>query len=290
MAEGSCPVCSLTFGRGRRVRVGNESLHPECARSRSASHCTFCGRALEGTYLVDDLGGAYCPRHATEYPKCRYCHKLFRSGDPPLHRPPDMIGTCPTCARSAVTDAQTALALGREPFEWITSSGLSLRAEAGRIRLTAHPTAAPTVQWTAADRCLGATRVSIQDSGPAEKKATVDVNELEYGLPATLFRGVLTHEWGHVWLYENGVFGLPPPEDEGFCQLLEWGYLSFEDSVLARHALRTMRDSDDPVYGAGFRTAKAVADALGFPALAQSLRQAKRYPVPRSLTGWDERT
>jgi hypothetical protein len=98
------------------------------------------------------------------------------------------------------------------------------------------------------------------------------------GLPKTLFRGVVAHELGHVWLKMNDVEGLENQAEEGFCELLSFRLYMQIDTLESRYYAIGMEQNPDPLYGAGFRKIRNIALAGGFEPLLVSLRVNKRLP------------
>jgi hypothetical protein len=45
---------------------------------------------------------------------------------------------------------------------------------------------------------------------------------LLWGLPQTIFEGVVAHELGQAWLFVNELDSLDPSSAEGFCRLLSY--------------------------------------------------------------------
>jgi hypothetical protein len=50
-----------------------------------------------------------------------------------------------------------------------------------------------------------------------------------------------------------------PEEEEGLCELAASWWLQFRTGPLASHLLANMKNSSDPTYGDGYRTALALA-------------------------------
>jgi hypothetical protein len=57
----------------------------------------------------------------------------------------------------------------------------------------------------------------------------------------------------HAWIFENVSKDLPPQLLEGSCNFASYLYLKDNSNSTARIIIKRMQNSDDPVYGAGFR-------------------------------------
>lgn len=86
--------------------------------------------------------------------------------------------------------------------------------------------------------------------------ATVVEIRILAGMPATGFGHVLAHEMAHGWL--AGCPGERNQRDEeGLCELVASWWLRHRGGALAAHLLASMELNPDPVYGDGFRRARA---------------------------------
>lgn len=72
------------------------------------------------------------------------------------------------------------------------------------------------------------------------------------GLPEILFKGVLAHEILHIWQHEHG-FKLDEKYTEGLCNLGSYWVYKNDRSELAQILLKRLIESEDKIYGTGFR-------------------------------------
>lgn len=97
------------------------------------------------------------------------------------------------------------------------------------------------------------------------------------GLPRLLFEGVLAHELLHVWLNEHPESRLRSAQEiEGFCNLGTALIYQQENTPLSQHLLQRMHESQDPIYGEGFRQQQQRLQQLGW----EGLRQWMLRPAP----------
>lgn len=99
-----------------------------------------------------------------------------------------------------------------------------------------------------------------------------------HGLPREHFAASTAHELGHAWLFLNAFPELPPPVEEGLCELCEYLWLKQQYTPEATYRLHLMEDNDDPVYGRGFQVARRELERLPLSALFTFVRTHRRFP------------
>jgi hypothetical protein len=98
-----------------------------------------------------------------------------------------------------------------------------------------------------------------------------------YGMPHIECASVLAHEYAHIWLNEQFIDDIPPVI-EGFCNLVSEATLVKEKGKLASINRENMKQSDNPVYGAGYRRMKQRLSVLGWPTLLAEMKQKSKTP------------
>ena len=96
-----------------------------------------------------------------------------------------------------------------------------------------------------------------------------------HGCSRLLLGAVLAHELGHAWVFQKGIEGLSPMEEEGFCELCSHQWLAGSTDPRAAYLRERIAKNPDPVYGHGFRTMQARAGAEGIRGLAQRLLERR---------------
>ena len=91
---------------------------------------------------------------------------------------------------------------------------------------------------------------------------------------------VLAHEYAHIWLNERFIEDSPPVV-EGFCNLVSEAILLREKGKLASIIRENMKQSDNPVYGAGYRRMKQRLEVLGWTALLAEMKTKSQPPTLR---------
>lgn len=95
------------------------------------------------------------------------------------------------------------------------------------------------------------------------------------GLPEMLFKGVVAHELGHVWLGVHGITGLSQQTEEGFCELLAYRLYTQKQSREGSYYADNIERNPDPTYGEGFRKMHKLAQQVGFERLVVGLLRTK---------------
>jgi hypothetical protein len=89
---------------------------------------------------------------------------------------------------------------------------------------------------------------------------------------------VLAHEYAHIWLNEQFIDDIPPVI-EGFCNLVSEATLVKEKGKLASIIRENMKQSDNPVYGVGYRRMKQRLEILGWPTLVAEMKSKSKPPT-----------
>jgi hypothetical protein len=126
----------------------------------------------------------------------------------------------------------------------------------------------------------GKTKVLVRTLGKEEVSRTVEEILVLCGLPEEHYGVVLAHEYGHAWLFLQRFPPLSPQVEEGLCQLLSYQWLAQQGTPEAGFFMQLMRNSQDPVYGAGLRDALAGLGSRSVAQLAEYVRQDQRFPPP----------
>lgn len=88
---------------------------------------------------------------------------------------------------------------------------------------------------------------------------------LSAGMPGTLARAVMAHEYGHALLFDRAALKTPPVLSEGFAEFVAHTYLTRDEATCAARALAAeMLRNPDPVYGAGLRLIRDLVAEHGF--------------------------
>ena len=81
--------------------------------------------------------------------------------------------------------------------------------------------------------------------------------------PRLEFLGTLAHELLHVWQNEHDI-KLSPMKCEGLCNMGSYLIYSIENTPIAQHYIKNLKESPDPIYGNGFRYVFAQYEMSGW--------------------------
>lgn len=221
------------------------------------SYCCICGREINGRYLYDRWGNRCCSKHDAKL--CECCGKIIADGQQRL---------CPACRTKRVlsTDSlkpQVILAYVKSKMKQFglvipkDNVDISIVGEERLSQLSGSP--------------IGSTTGLTSSCGFA-KNWTHHIYMLD-GMSMHLYRETLAHECTHVWLNEHNspLNKSSLAELEGFCNLVAYKVLLFDDSFESQNIRERMLADPSPIYGEGFRMMKARAEQMGWNQMLSSV-------------------
>jgi hypothetical protein len=273
-----CAECHQPILESKFAEHEGLPYHITCYELKFLPHCTYCGKPLR-VYGEDEWGAKFCPEHRADFPACRYCGRLIPTMGKEAMEQDSGVPRCKICQRSAVESLQRAQPLFSLIFQWISRQGLMFDGANVRLGLY-NMEELKAFKNNEADtaKTLGTTKIHsiVQDGAVVNREINIAIFR---GLPSTLFQGVAVHEFAHAWLTIHGITDLAKPEEEGFCELLCHRYYLNHRTVESTFYARQIEMANDPIYGAGFRQLKELADRLGFQVLIKTLDSTKQLPV-----------
>lgn len=231
------------------------------------SHCVVCGHHLVGAFRVNVLGEAVCVRHPVT-PVCPLCAlpvPTVAGG-----RMPSGPRYCRRCSSSAVLRQEDVARLLPPIKHQLRRLGIRLRQPV-RVRLTdpSELVAATGGTGSSVVRTCGLTRSTGHQ--------VLDLM-VASGLPSVEFGATVAHEATHAWFVQNAYPPMSPQVCEGMCQLTAYAWARRQPDPLAVAVLRSLEESQDPVYGDGFRMSYEAARRVGVPRVLQYLAKTGRLP------------
>lgn len=273
-----CGVCR-TEVHADRMQAGDRIFHPSCFT------CLVCERPFMNKQSIrsDEWGGMVHTEHFREAVSCSSCGRLISPKKAkPEQKLPDGRASCLSCLREAVTDLGTLDAVARRVRKGMSELGLPEPTGPLTLRLVNQDALNRELQRShgrGSLRGLTTTTFRTVTGGPAAGTTYTHEVWVLAGLPVVECVSVLAHEFGHVWMNE-GQIEASPPAVEGFCNLLSMHLLEKETSKLAEVLRKNLEQSDDYVYGRGFREMGKRLQMLGWPGLIRDLA-TRRVPVVR---------
>ncbi|GAC1628585.1 MAG: hypothetical protein NVS4B7_17640 [Ktedonobacteraceae bacterium] len=277
-----CAYCGKPL-TGQYYEHQGKQYHPECYREHIVSRCAYCGKPLLDQYLVDYWGTHYCKEHESNYPHCAYCGRLV----PPQSQERDVrlnpVVRCPICRSSAIESSSQAQPIFRRLVQEMNKQGLQYNHHQLNLELVDRATLTERLKARSTKDTLGVTSHSTHSMNGLVVRIEVNGIAVLQGLPSTLFQGVTVHELGHAWLAIQGIQGLPPWAEEGFCELLAYRFYKEMNTPESRYHAESIERNKDQIYGEGFKRVRALSDAMGFRQLVETMRTTRRIPSQHAL-------
>jgi hypothetical protein len=267
-----CGICGKPI-TGEFRKFEGASYHEACYAEHKAPVCLICGKRILGEILVNDWGETVHSEHEGAGRACSSCGRYALPGKSMLL--PDGRLQCAACRRDAVRDIDHARSLTQKVADILAANGIVLRTPVKNINIKLVDQdqlgrLAPKARDTE-----GLYRVQTGTSGTVESQSIFVLSDL----PADLFEGVAAHELFHLWQHEHRADHGPPSWMEGSAQVAADLVYRQLDSELAKHLQRNMLKTDDPIYGAGYREAKAYLERQGIgPLLDEIVRRGSNQP------------
>jgi hypothetical protein len=249
--------------RGTYFQVDGKAVCEQDYRTQVGPRCAVCGQALVGPFVTNELGQKACERHR-EGKKCFSCTRWLNEGE----RAAGLFAEygaplCGQCSSGKIGpgdlvrygNAFGALALAEVGIQLRLPIVVPIRLDSvGHIRTLQSPIQA---------QAEGLTRTTAQSVDGRVVSRIIQEILVVGGLALEHFEGVLAHEFGHVWLYQQGLDPIPDPVAEGFCELVRYLVLARVDTRLAGELRARLAGNRDPIYGDGFRRFKSAWDQSG---------------------------
>lgn len=198
--------------------------------------CQLCRVPISGSYIQSPFGDSVCTQHG-DPGQCGSCMRFLSNGE----------AYCAKCLQTVIRDTRQMKSCVNSVLTWLDSL-------LGKNGLAGIRTSVGTDdQFTS--QCLGFTAWTSNGR-------TVDSRIfIRSGMPAIHCEQVLVHEYGHVLLvadpvdfgFTGGLDASQAVEEEGFCELLSYLYISQVGHPDRDRKLHAIRENSTPIYGEGFR-------------------------------------
>jgi len=256
-----CALCRNPL-TGQFVVHEGSNYHESCYTKRVAPRCGLCGHVISDRYIVDYWGTPYHASHEGSDPQCAYCSRfLSPKGTRGGSAYDDGRVVCGLCRRTAVHTEREAASLMSRAASTLSRYGIDVEPSPIRLHL---------VDLDALKRESGAGGHSLQGLTKTQRTSlagigienTTDIYILR-GMPREDALGTLAHELMHVWLAGHEGAHKSSAHVEGSCNFAAYLVLAEEDTPQSRFIIKAMMESEDRVYGKGFRRVKRFAEEKG---------------------------
>jgi predicted ester cyclase len=273
-----CHRCSLPLGNGRIKEAGNYNFHVSCF------NCLVCEKVFQGGEKLkrDEWGGLVHASHFNQAKMCDTCSKILSVKNISAQQVfKDGRMACNSCASDGVFESKRMEEVRKRVWPTLSSLGISSPVGNVIIRVVGKDIISKQALKINARgnlRGLTLTTYKIVSDGRITRTSFAHEIFILYGMPHIECASVLAHEYAHIWLNERFIEDSPPVV-EGFCNVVSDAILSKEKGKLASIIHTNMKQSDNPVYGAGYRRMKQRLTALGWPALLTEMKLKSKPPT-----------
>lgn len=229
--------------------------------------CHFCHKEINGKYYIDQWEHNVCASHMDrkEVTMCTSCGAFTENS--PLHDGRSLCNNCKSSVISTRSEISASLTYVKNllvsvGFDFGTCNVANIPIEI----VSAHRMA--EIQNTSiSTNNKGVTHTEIQMRGTSKSDMKiVGHTHKVYMLsdqPRLEFLGTLAHELLHVWQNEHDI-KLSPMKCEGLCNMGSYLIYSIENTPIAQHYIKNLKESPDPIYGNGFRYVFAQYEMSGW--------------------------
>ena len=238
--------------------------------------CHFCHKEINGKYYIDQWEHNVCASHMDkkEVTMCTSCG-VFTTNSP-LHDGRCLCNNCKSSVISTRSEISASLTYVKNllvsvGFDFGTCNVDNIPIEIASARRMAE------IQNTSiSTNNKGVTHTEIQMRGTSKSDMKiVGHTHKVYMLsdqPRLEFLGTLAHELLHVWQNEHDI-KLSPMKCEGLCNMGSYLIYSIENTPIAQHYIKNLKESPDPIYGNGFRYVFAQYEMSGWRGIIQNVNQ-----------------
>ncbi len=266
-----CDICGKLI-HGDYKKDDDGSYHVNCFKSHKLAKCVICTLPIENGGIIDVWGNDSHGDHNGIVPDlCGSCGRVVSkaSSDGGFVLSDKRI-VCGKCDKTAVVDQAMVESVSGDIKRVLGKVGIFIPKNVP-VHLVDTKQLSKVAAEIYTEKTKGFTNTVTKSLAGKRIFITHKVYVLS-NLPIIEFKGVLIHEYLHVWLNEKGI-KMPLAEMEGFCNL---GYMlsnSYSKGVLARILQKNLDGNPDPVYGEGYRTMKRRLSQSGWKQLIKEIRQ-----------------
>lgn len=219
--------------------------------------CYVCGKILFTTYYIDWGGHKVCSECAESTPRCVCCGQFCDSNSIDVGTGERLCTYCQQHYMKKKDCARIVRFINR-----IYSKSVIGEIHNWKLKVMDAP---KMLEVTGSPRVRGL----------AEKRGDIYTVYIFRQLSKVQFANVLAHELLHIWMYNRKLD--PPPEYcEGFCNLGSYIVLSNIDIEEAKMGRKALMQSDDPIYGEGFRICKLLYEEGGWPKVINEIKRLSK--------------
>ncbi len=274
-----CHRCSKQLGNAPYKEAGSYKFHESCFK------CLVCNNEFKGGEKLkrDEWGGMVHADHFYKAKMCDSCSRIISIDNlTSLQLLNDGRMNCISCASDGVYEIKRMEEVRKRVWPTLANLGMAVPVGDVIIRVVGKDVIekqAKKINARGNLRGLTLTTYKIRSDGRSIRTTFDHEIFILYGMPHIECVSVLAHEYAHIWLNERFIDDSPPVV-EGFCNLVSEATLVKEKGKLASIIRENMKQSDNPVYGAGYRRMKQRLIVLGWPTLLAEMKRKSQPPTP----------
>lgn len=271
-----CSHCKLKLD-GDFVKHEGKRYHGGCFEDHVQLRCSLCSGTIESQYHFNLWGDTLHQVHSEQYEACEYCNRLI---SPELtnggHIYEDGRRVCVDCSVIAVRDVTIAENLLDSMTLFLGTLGINIESEF-ELRLVDRREMLRR-SGSVGSEALGFAEYKQKSYAFGLVKSKRIKIYILYGLPEIIFRTTVAHELMHVWQYANAPHHNNSQWSEGSCQYAAYLYLKTRSDTFSKFVQVSMDQSEDELYGIGFRLVREFAEEHGNFTWLEKLKADKNPP------------
>lgn len=281
-----CGACGKPIKDRSFQEQDGTPFHVACWTQHHAPRCDLCGDVRTREYIKDAWGNQYCAHHQKKCPPCFACGRLVSKGlTCGGQKYPDGRHVCALCFGSAVFDQPKAQQLFEEMRHELERMGFAFNDAPLPFRLVSKKELEKNSKRKRKSRpALGTAKSTVMTRNKRVVSRKLDEIIIMNGLSEDLFRLVAAHELCHAWLLLKGFPILPDRVEEGLCTLVESLWLQQQRDQGSAIRLKSLQENPDPIYGNGYRAARAALGKMSLAKLLAHVHKNGRFPGDRTLS------
>lgn len=271
-----CASCGRPFHGSQFMIQDQQPYCKTCYHDKFTEKCAICGQPLTGKYVASFWGENYHVEHQDQLEPCSSCQRpicdqLTGGG----FRYEDGRTMCAICRDTAIDSLGVGEQLLLQVKRDLEEIGFTFDNVDLPLRLIDHR---ELTELTGTHRTNGRTQTKEETLNGKIVEREVEEIVILYGLPQIHFAAVAAHELGHVYLFQRKFSELPSSVEEGLCELMAYLWLRRQQDREAAFQIELKKNSDDAIYGDGFRAALAALENSSPDLLFEYVHQHKRFP------------
>jgi hypothetical protein len=243
-----------------------------------------CNKEFKGGEKLkrDEWGGMVHAFHFDQAKMCDTCSRIISKANLTARQVlKDGRITCQSCSSDGVYEVKRMEEVRKRVWPTLSALGIPFPVGDVIIRVVGKDVIEKQAKKINANgnlRGLTLTTYKIRSDGKLTRTNFNHEIFILYGMPHIECASVLAHEYAHIWLNEQFIDDIPPVI-EGFCNLVSEATLVKEKGKLASIIRENMKQSDNPVYGVGYRRMKQRLEILGWPRLVAEMKSKSKPPT-----------